>query len=141
MINDANGNQTTRTIGSEVYTLSYDAENRLVSVSGPSLNATFSYDGDGARVMSEINNVTTRFVGNYYEVTDSTVTKYYYAGASRIAIRKYTIPQNMEVEYFLGDHLGSTSITTDSSGNKVSEMRYTACSAPLRCGGASRGRS
>jgi len=41
-------------------------------------------------------------------------------------MRKYTIPQNMEVEYFLGDHLGSTSITTDSSGNKVSEMRYTA---------------
>jgi len=83
--------------------------------------------------------VTTRFVGNYYEVTDSAVTKYYYAGGSRIAMRKYNIPQNMEVEYFLGDHLGSTSITTDSSGNKVSEMRYTACPTPLRFGGASRG--
>jgi hypothetical protein len=51
------------------------------------MDATFTYDGDGARVMSEINNVTTRFVGNYYEVTGSTVTKYYYAGASRIAMR------------------------------------------------------
>jgi len=121
MINDANGNQTTRTIGNDVYTLSYDAENRLVSVSGPSLNATFTYDGDGARVMSEINNVTTRFVGNYYQVTDSAVTKYYYAGASRIAMRK-----DGTLSYLLSDHLGSTSITTDSSGNKVSEMRYTA---------------
>jgi RHS repeat-associated protein len=41
-------------------------------------------------------------------------------------MRKYTIPQPMMVEYFLGDHLGSTSITTDSNGAKVSEMRYTA---------------
>ena len=30
----------------------------------------------------------------------------------------------MAVEYLLGDHLGSTSITTDASGTKVSEMRY-----------------
>lgn len=30
----------------------------------------------------------------------------------------------MSVEYFLGDHLGSTSITTNASGAKVSEMRY-----------------
>jgi len=30
----------------------------------------------------------------------------------------------MSVEYLLTDHLGSTSLTTDSSGVKVSEMRY-----------------
>ena len=39
-------------------------------------------------------------------------------------MRKYTIPQSMTVEYLLGDHLGSTSITTDNTGAKVSEMRY-----------------
>jgi RHS repeat-associated protein len=46
--------------------------------------------------------------------------------------RKYTIPQSTSVEYLLGDHpspplrtsLGSTSITTDANGTKVSEMRY-----------------
>ncbi|MBI5823368.1 MAG: RHS repeat-associated core domain-containing protein [Chloroflexi bacterium] len=37
---------------------------------------------------------------------------------------KYTIPQTMKVEYFLSDHLGSTSISTDTAGVKVSEMRY-----------------
>ncbi|MFZ5922503.1 MAG: hypothetical protein ACOYY3_15760, partial [Chloroflexota bacterium] len=52
------------------------------------------------------------------------ITKYYFAGASRIAMRKYTIPVSMEVEYMIGDHLGSTSLTTDSVGNKVSEIRY-----------------
>ncbi|HEY5901506.1 MAG TPA: hypothetical protein VIU39_03060, partial [Anaerolineales bacterium] len=63
---------------------------------------------------------------NYYEKTGSTITKYYYAGVTRIGMRKYTIPQSMIVEYFLGDHLGSTSITTDNLGAKVSEMRYKA---------------
>jgi RHS repeat-associated protein len=84
------------------------------------------------RVKQTINGVTTYFVGGYYELTGSTVTKYYFAGATRVAMRKYTIPQSMSVEYVLGDHpspplrtsLGSTSITTDANGTKVSEMRY-----------------
>jgi len=72
--------------------------------------------------------VTTLFVGGHYEVTGSQITKYYFAGSQRIAIRKYAIPQSMSVEYLLTDHLGSTSLTTDSSGVKVSEMRYRAAS-------------
>jgi len=58
-------------------------------------------------------------------------TKYYRVygavsatGMNRIVMRKYTIPSSMAVEYLLGDHLGSTSITTDANGAKVSEMRY-----------------
>ncbi|OGO35714.1 MAG: hypothetical protein A2W35_01905 [Chloroflexi bacterium RBG_16_57_11] len=49
---DLNGNQTTRVIGGSTYTLGYDAENRLVSVSGPWSSAQFTYDGDGRRVKS-----------------------------------------------------------------------------------------
>jgi RHS repeat-associated protein len=49
---------------------------------------------------------------------------------NRIAMRKYTIPQSMSVEYLLGDHLDSTSLTTDANGAKVSELRYKLC--PLR---------
>jgi RHS repeat-associated protein len=86
--------------------------------------ATFVYDGDGRRVKSTINGTTTTFVGSHYEVTGSQITKYYFAGTSRIAMRKYTIPQPMTVEYLLSDHLGSTSITTDKDGVKTSEMRY-----------------
>ena len=71
---------------------------------------------------------TILFVGAHFEIKNpgggQTVTKYYFAGASRIAMRKYTIPQSMAVDYLLGDHLGSTSITTDTTGAKVSEMRY-----------------
>ena len=62
---------------------------------------------------------TTYFVNNYYKATDGIVTKHYYAGSQRIAMRKDGV-----LSYILGDHLGSTSVTTDNTGAKVSEMRY-----------------
>ncbi|GEM_PF-6355690 len=93
----------------------------------------------------------SRRVGVHYELntTTSEVTKYYtsaplsagMAGATRVAVRKYTVPSSSELTYpvstsstrRLGDHLGSTSLiipageTTDSNGNKVSELRYKPC--------------
>lgn len=35
------------------------------------------------------------------------------------------IPQDMLVEYLLGDHLGSASVVTDTSGNILGENRYS----------------
>jgi len=70
-------------------------------------------------VKSTINGVTTNFIGNHYEVSGSTVTKYYFAGTSRIAMRV-----NSTLSYLLTDHLGSTSITANSNGALVSELRY-----------------
>jgi len=52
-------------------------------------------------------------------VDNGVVTKYYYAGGQRIAMRT-----GSALTYLLGDHLGSTSITTDSAGVKISELRY-----------------
>jgi RHS repeat-associated protein len=48
---------------------------------------------------------------------------YYYAGSQRVAVRETTASESA-VYYLLGDHLGSSSITTDSNGNKISELRY-----------------
>jgi RHS repeat-associated protein len=88
----------------------------------PFNNASFVYDGDGKRVKSTFNDTTTTyFVGAHYEVTGSTITKYYYAGSQRIAMRT-----NGTLNYVLGDHLGSTSLTTNASGQVVSELRYKA---------------
>jgi len=72
-------------------------------------------------VAQTINGVTTYFVGGYYEKTGSTETKYYSAGSQRVAMRR-----GDDLYYLLGDHLGSTSLTTDASGDVVSELRYTA---------------
>lgn len=98
------------------------------SPAAPAGDAAFQYDGDGRQVVSVINGVTTLYVGSHYEfnATSGEVTKYYFAGAARVAMRKYIVPQNMTLNYLIGDHLGSTSIVTDSSGAKVSEMRYKA---------------
>ena len=43
----------------------------------------------------------------------------YYAGSQRVAMRVGTV-----LSYLFGDHLGSTSITTDASGNVSGELRY-----------------
>jgi len=102
----------------------YDAEERLIQATsspGNGLMAIFIYDGDSRRVQSTINGTTTTFVGGYYEKTGSTVTKYYYAGGSRIAMR-----QAGTLYYLLNDHLSSTNITTDANGGKVAELRYKA---------------
>jgi len=66
--------------------------------------------------------VTTYYVGTHFEWTGSTTTmvKYYYAGSQRVAMRK----GSSTVYYLHGDHLGSTSITANSSGGKVAELRF-----------------
>jgi hypothetical protein len=103
------------------YTQVYDAENRLVSVTG-GVTASFYYDGDGNRVKGTIGGVTTTYKGTpsvpsgqgYFEWTGSTSTmkRYYYAGATRVAMRTGASTLN----YLLGDHLGSQAITANSSG-------------------------
>ncbi len=120
---DSNGSQITRTIaGVGVYSQAYDAENQMTGVSGPNgMSASFAFDGDGKRVTSTIGTSTTYFVGNIYEVANGVVSKYYYAGGQRIALRSAGV-----VSYLLGDHLGSTSLTTDAAGLVSSEQRYTA---------------
>jgi len=118
---DANGNQVKRILGANTLTLTYDAENRLTTVSGAT-SASFVYDGDGNRVKSVLNGVTTYYVGNYFEwrSTTSNMTRYYYAGGQRVALRNGTI-----LRFLLGDHLGSTAVTATSTGAKYAEQRYT----------------
>jgi len=128
---DENGNQQTRSIANDgSYTLLYDAENRLVKVEKDRVTiAEFTYDGDGRQVKSVIDGVTTLYVGAHYEIKNpgsgqQEITKYYFAGASRVAVRRYTIPVSSTLEFILGDHLGSTSLTVDKNGEKTSAMRY-----------------
>jgi len=128
---DANGNMVIRQTGVTSETLVHDAENRLTAVApitAASASAVFVYDGDGNRVKATVNDVTTAYVGNYYEVEATTTRAYYYAGAQRVAIRVQGDPDPADngVFFLLGDHLGSTSVTANASGAKVAELRYKA---------------
>ena len=120
---DANGNMLTRVEGGLTYTQTFDAENRLISVVVSGQTTSFIYDGDG-NLVKKINpdGSKTLYVAGIYEVDKNsggtvTGTKTYYpaAGAMRIGSTLY---------FVLKDHLGSSSVVTDASGNTVGEERY-----------------
>ena len=96
----------------------------MVSASGTNLTANFTYNGDRQRVKSIINSETTYFAGGHYERKGNEISKYYFAGASRIAVRKYTVPQSTTLNYLSGDHLGSTSLAVNASTGDVVQTRY-----------------
>jgi RHS repeat-associated protein len=113
------------------YTLTYDAENRLISVSGGGLSASFVYDGDGNRVKGVVGALTTTYIGNYFEWTGSTDTmkRYYYAGSVRVAMKTGGSPdQNPVLNWLFGDHLGSTSRAANANGAALTDgdLRYKA---------------
>jgi hypothetical protein len=114
-----------RIVSGTTYLLDYDAENRLETVTGGGVNASFVYDGDGNRVKGTVGGVTTYYIGNYYEWTGSTSTarKYYYAGALRVAMRTGTSSPN----FWLGDHgldgQDTFYVLTVQQGNALSRYR------------------
>jgi hypothetical protein len=70
---DSNDNMVSRQISSGTYSLSVDAESRLVSISGGGISATYTYNGDGERAKVEIttggDTKATAYFGNYFEVS------------------------------------------------------------------------
>jgi len=116
---------TQRIEGGLTYNQTFDAENRLISVTVSGQTTQFIYDGDG-NLVKKVNpdNSKTIYVLGIYEVDKTgsgtvTQTRTYYpaAGAMRIGSTLY---------YTLKDHLGSASVITNASGVTVSggEQRY-----------------
>jgi len=70
---DTNGNMVSRQISTGTYTLSYDAESRLVGISGGGMSAAYTYNGDGKRVKAVITTggeaKTTAYIGDYFEIS------------------------------------------------------------------------
>ncbi len=134
---DANGNTLapgasagviTRVEGGLTYTQTFDAENRLVSVTVSGQTTQFIYDGDGNMVKKvKPDGSKTIYVGGLYEVDKTsggtvtrTVTYYPAGGAMRINIAG----GSNSVYYILKDHLGSASVVTNASGVTLGEQRY-----------------
>ncbi len=93
-------------------------------------SAAYSYDGDGNLVKSVIDGVTTLYIGDHYQEVidgiDTTVVKYYFAAAMRIAVRTQVNEDPSTLYWILGDHLGSTAVTASADGTFYGEIRYTA---------------
>jgi RHS repeat-associated protein len=127
---DANGNMTGRAEGGRTYTQTFDAENRLVSVAQAGVGTTnYVYDGDG-QLTKQVNPGGTGklYLGVVeYELNTNGTTAgstSYYAVPGARAVRT-----EAGLFYVLTDHLGSASVSLDSSGAVVAEMRYDAFGA------------
>jgi RHS repeat-associated protein len=72
-------------------------------------------------IRAVVNCAGTNYVGNYYEATTGSSTKYYYAGGQRVAWRV-----NGTLYFGFSDHLSSTSITVDVNGTIVGNELYKA---------------
>jgi RHS repeat-associated protein len=100
---DAAGNlrQLTTTVPSPSNYLIYDAENRLVTTEQNSY--TYTYDGEGRRVRSVAGGATTVFV---YDAFGQLAAEY-----------STQAPPEVGRHFLHTDPLGSTRLTTDSTGN------------------------
>ena len=115
---DANGNLTSG--GGR--TLTWDADNRLASVTSGSGTSTYSYDPDGQRIARQTAAGTTRFYGKLLEVApDGTVTKHVYAGPMVVA-RKSTAG----TFWMHQDRLGSIKLLTSATGTPARHYTYSA---------------
>ena len=85
---------------------------------------TFVYDGDGGRVKKITSTTTTRYISKLYEcdTTGGTTScsRFIFAGGTRVA----TVASNGTTHFWHQDHLGSSTIITDSTGAKAQALAY-----------------
>jgi RHS repeat-associated protein len=113
---DANGNMT----GGAGRQLTWDAENRLASVTRGGQSTSFLYDPDGGRVAKTTASGTTRYFGKLFEIApDGSHFKHVYAGALLVA-RKGAAGTTFVHQ----DHLGSVQLLTNASGAVVRSYDY-----------------
>jgi RHS repeat-associated protein len=116
-------------------TLEYDVENRIIRITQPDVVTSFMYDGDGGRVRVSrtANNETrtTTYIGSLFEKNDCTDSgsqitqiKHIFAGATRVCSVKSVDGGPLTMDYYHGDHLGSSSIITDQNGQQVQYLEY-----------------
>ena len=126
---DANGNMIQDSSKGQCYV--YNEANQLKEVNncaGQKI-AQYWYDYAGRRIKTVEYNSTGGNITTYYPTTDvETVlngsqmlnTTYYYANGERVARRD----PDGSIHYYSGDHLGSTSVVTNASGNLEEKTRY-----------------
>ncbi len=111
-------------------TLVWDAQNRLSQVqdNNGDLLEQYWYDVDGARVKKTSGTTTTyTFFAHYEEEVTGGVTttvSHYSFGGLRIAVKR-----GGDLFHLHGDHLGSTSLTTDGAGAATASRAYYAYGA------------
>src|SRR5229473_5759006 len=130
---DNNGNLTS----AGTSTFNWDYNNRMTQAATQNSTTTYSYDFAGNRVNQTVGSTTTIYPNKFYSITSTTIgantyatsTVYVWNGDTLIA----TIDQPLfngsatgtaAIRYIHPDHLGSTNIVSDESGNIVQDNEY-----------------
>jgi len=129
---DENGNLVTKTDGNDTWSYTYDTRNQLVQVEkNQQILTQYGYDGDGRRIqktewvdsLQEYQTTISVYSGMdvIYEknVNTGQEATYVYGPAGRIAKKVGGL-----TDYYHTDHLGSTRLITDESGNTVTDVGY-----------------
>ena len=121
---DDNGNLLTWDDGSDDWAYRYDSENRLINVKKNGVaSARYTYDAGGRRVRSWDAAGTTDYLYSGLSIVDEVRggvhERHVYAGGIHLAS-----VSSETTEYFHVDHLGSTRLKTDASGNVIYESNY-----------------
>ncbi|MEW6102185.1 MAG: SpvB/TcaC N-terminal domain-containing protein [Candidatus Omnitrophota bacterium] len=117
---DLNGNMRTRQAAGHTSEYLYDAENQLTGVKKDSLLAAeYAYDDEGERIKKTVSGQAAYFVDGLFEQAGTDTVTYIFLGQIRIAS-----VNNGQVFSCHPDHLGSTSLITDSQGSKKELAEY-----------------
>jgi len=81
---------------------------------------TFVYDSTGSRVKKTAGSTTTVYLGKDYDIAGSTSTKYIFLGDRRLA----TKDSSGALLFTHEDHISSSNVITDSSGNQAALLEY-----------------
>jgi RHS repeat-associated protein len=119
---DPHGNVTELAEPGGTKTMTWDARNRLVRLTGGGVDAAFTYDAAGRRIRAIINDVTTDYLYDgpdvAMEIRDSTAR-----GHLRLLSIDSPISRD-DREFYLTDVLGSVIGVTDETGSLVARYSY-----------------
>jgi RHS repeat-associated protein len=126
------GPHQARNVGGQTY--SYDANGNMVSGAGRTYTwtadnlpatvngETYLYDADGERVAKTVGSTTTVYFQGIWEQVVGGASKLYYTFNGQVVAMRDTSANT--VTYLHGDHLGSVSLATNSSGAVVSKQDF-----------------
>jgi RHS repeat-associated protein len=104
--------------------LDYNPENRLTLVTSTNATTTFGYADNGSRIWKQTGTNLQVWIGDIYEEKSGQILFHVLANGN--AVCTFDSTGTNVFEYYHSDHLRSTSVLTDRSGNRVQHHEYSA---------------